>query len=837
MRRRWNGLLALLAVSAILSWTGPAEALIDRPYPLKTVLAESQLIFVAKVDQLDADKRTTVLLVEGDLKGKATFRRLAVSLKGDADAEKGKQTPQLLKRLAPQMNLVVFAAEQDKGYLALCYTNGTWFQIRGDKDGEAVRWSFNHFEPYLRRTFKGTTKEMRQIVADALSDKKPPPAVDLKEKPGIGPEVAPQKEGDKDKAKQGERETRRKSPTSPKRERGTHAISLYGPGPVFAVIPSVLVGGPLAVLAMLFPTVFGGWKRWLALISVACTVSSLYFIQWLFITGLADSWWGSPQALWLGTMLAILAGMFWAWQRQLARVESGDANVLPSRFEFGLLLALTLLGAAIVAYFRFTGVSLLDPGLILVLILAGGAWMACLYVARVRWEGARRKSAVIASEVVMLSGMAVACAAISGVEGAYRRPTSAPDLGRVVQGEGQRGTDAHAVTPGQLLWTFRAPDKGGISSSPLVDGDRVYVAVAHDSVFKSYGALYCLDRARGNPLWTFHDDKKMKCVFSSPCLADGKLFVGEGFHQDSNCKLYCLRADTGEKIWDFQTGSHTESSPCFANGKVYVGAGDDGLYCLDAATGTKVWNFPGFHVDASPVVVNGRVYVGSGIGDVYKETALFCLDAESGKLVWRLPTELPAWPAPAVKGRHVYFGIGNGRMNESDANPAGALVCVETETGAEAWRYPVGDGVLAKPVADGNFVYFGSRDGNLYCLRRDEGKLAWKHPLGAPVVAAPVVARCSFCGARTNVFALAGDGQGYGRLVCLGANEGRVAWSADLAALARAPVELISSPALTVPDKATGEGRRIYVGAQVNGTASTAVLYCFEDHIDRESTR
>jgi outer membrane protein assembly factor BamB len=807
MRRGWTGLLAVAAALLVVQSVG---ALIDRPYPLKTVLAESQLVFVAKVDKLDADKQTSVLFVEEDLKGKATFRRLAINLKGDADAEKGKQTPQLLKRLAPKLPVVVFAAEQEKGYLALAYTNGTWFQIRGDKDGEAVRWSFNHFEPYLRRTFKGKTEEMKQAVADALSDKKAPPAVDLKEKPGIGPEV-------KQEQKQG-----RVTITT---------------GPVFAVIPSVLVGGPLAVLAMLFPTVFGGWKRWLALISVACTVSSLYFVQWLFSTGLDGSWWGSPKALWLGTMLVILAGTFWAWRRQLARVENGDASVTPSGSELFVLVLLTLLGAGIIAYYRFAGGSLLEPGPALVSILASGAWIACFYVAAVRWRGSGQKHPAVATEVVMLSAMAAACAAYGAFEGSSRRLSAASEAGPVVSGEAQQGTDSHTIAPGRLVWTFRAPDKGGISSSPLVHGDRVYVAAAHDSVFKSYGALYCLDRTSGDLIWTFHDGKKMKSVFSSPCLADGKVYIGEGFHQDSNCKLYCLRAADGEKVWEFQTGSHTESSPCVAGGKVFFGAGDDGLFCLDAATGAEVWHFPGYHVDASPVVVDGRVYVGSGIGDVYKDTVLCCLDAQTGKERWRVPTELPAWPAAAVKGPHVFFGIGNGRMNASDDNPAGALLCVEADTGAVRWRYPVEDGVLAKPVPDGNFVYFGSRDGNLYCLHRDQGKLAWKHPLGAPVVAAPAVARCSFCGARTNVFALAGDGQGLGRLVCLGANEGRIAWSTDLAALARAPVELMSSPALTVPEKTTGEGRRIYVGAQVNAAASTAVLYCFEDRIEQEATR
>jgi outer membrane protein assembly factor BamB len=168
-------------------------------------------------------------------------------------------------------------------------------------------------------------------------------------------------------------------------------------------------------------------------------------------------------------------------------------------------------------------------------------------------------------------------------------------------------------------------------------------------------------------------------------------------------------------------------------------------------------------------------------------------------------------------------------MNQSEDSPAGALLCVAAETGVELWRFPVGDGVLAKPLADGNFVYFGSRDGNLYCLHRDQGKLAWKHSLGSPIVAAPVVARCNFCGARTNVHTVTSDGQ----LVCLGANEGRIAWSLDLVSIAHAPMDVYSSPALRI----TPDGRQIYVGAQVNAAASIAVLYCIEDHVDREAVQ
>jgi outer membrane protein assembly factor BamB len=804
---------------------GPAGAVIEKVPALKDVLADAQYIFTVKVDALDADKPSVVFAVAEDLKDKAEFRRLAVNLKGDAEAEKNKHTPQLLKRLAPDLPLVIFVIRREKSYVTFGYTNGTWFQMRGVTDGDAVRWSFLHCEPYLRRTFKGSTAELKQVVVDGLSGKKQPPEPELKEKPGLGPEVQ-----DKETRRQGDKETRerrlRPSPCILVSLSPCLLVSLSEIEPTFSVIPSVLIGGPLAVLAMLFPTVFGGWKRWLALISVACTISSLYFVQWLFGGSLAGTWWGGPSALWVGMALTTLAGMLWAWQRHALRVQSGEAALKPSGVELAVLVLLSLVGIGLAIYCRASGVSLLAPDWLPFVVLCVGAWVATAYAIIVRWS--HRTTPSLATEGVMLTAIGFTFV----IAGALMQPSAAEMLTAAETGEAQRGADNHVITPGKHVWTFRVSGKGSLASSPLVAGDRLYFGVSRGG-FAEYGEVFCLDRATGKPIWTFNNDEEMKAIsISSPCLADGRLYIGEGYHQDSNCKLYCINAETGAKLWEFQTGSHTESSPCVADGKVYFGAGDDGLYCVDAATGKEVWHFPGFHMDASPVVSRGRVYIGAGIGDVYKDTALFCLDAANGNVVWRQNCELPAWPAAAVLGPHVYFGLGNGRMDHSDDRPAGALLCLEAETGNEVWRYPVNDGILGAPVADGRYVCFGSRDGYLYCVERSEGKLAWRQSLGGPCVTAPVVARCSSCGARTSVFTVASDGRGLARLFCLGANTGRNYWTLDLAALEQAPMDLFATPVLS----AAPEARRIYVGGTANATVRSAVLYCLEDHIETQAT-
>jgi outer membrane protein assembly factor BamB len=787
-------LAGIVGVALLLAVT-PARGVYTRLTPLRFLLHDTTFIFTAKVESVDTDKPAIVLVADEQLKGKAPFEKIPILFKGDAEAKKRSHVPQLLKRIAPKLPLVLFVLQSDKKYTALAYTNGTWFQMVGVEVDGRVRWGLTHGEPYLRKTFKGGTAELRRIIVDSLSGKSKPPDPDTKEQPGFGPEI----------------ETRKKS------EIPSAACS----GRLFAVIPTVFAGGPLAILAILCPAVFGGLmlvlRRWKAALAVLSLNSSLYLAQNWCVRWLAGSWWGTPAALWLTMMVVTLLGILWAWRRHVALLavqpsssppSNASMSIRPGRAERITLSVLSVACLAAVALslphslaeFNLRGKTLL--------MFSAGLWMATLHA--VYPHGLSGRGGVdkpgLPGEGVMLWAMLLA-----GV-----------GLGATLENESSRAGATAEEGPFRVAWRFRPPvERCWMASSPAVDGEHVYIGVVLPSAFRSSGAVYCVDRSTGKEIWMFNEGGDMKDVFSSPCVADGRVYIGEGFHQDADCKLYCLDAATGKKLWDFPTGSHTESSPCVAGGKVYFGAGDDGLYCLDAANGKEKWHVKGLHIDANPLVFGKRLYGGSGVGDAYKETVLFCLNADTGAEYWRMPTDLPVWGMPAVWDEHLYASLGNGNYLESADKPAGAVLCLEAETGKRVWRYDVRDGVLVRVTVDAKSVWFASRDRHCYCLDRKEGVLRWKTDLGSPVLASPFLAEG---GRGSSLYTVSSDGL----LNCLDPNTGAVGWTFDVAQDARQKAMVFSSPMVVVREGSKGESRLIYFGCGLNDFAG-GILYCLEE--------
>jgi outer membrane protein assembly factor BamB len=567
-----------------------------------------------------------------------------------------------------------------------------------------------------------------------------------------------------------------------------------------ALIPTFVLVGPLSFLAWLLPAVFGGLalvlRRWRVLLAVAGLDSLLYLAHGWLRGSLADSWWGSQPALWGTLSLVALVGAAWSWRHRSGLTQA--ESMVPARGEQVLLWLVSVLGLASVLFAATRGTLLTPPGrdLLAVWIVA---WVGALWSLAARlWPAAHRG---IWTEPVMLAVLVGVCIAL----GTASRP-SLPPAGVAV------------------VWTFAPPERGAILSSPVVAGNRIYVAALLDIHGSTQGAVYCIDRDTGRPLWKFDDAGQMQQVYSTPCLAGGRLYIGEGMHANFVCKLYCLEAATGRRLWAYQTAGHIESSPMVVGDRVFFGSGDDGLYCLDCKSGALRWHFQEpLHIDSSPQVIGQYLYASSGVSRRFRTTEVLCLDVETGKVCWRVPTEYPAWGSPAVDGEQVFIGTGHGRLDDTgktpSGEPAGALLCLSAQTGRPVrWEFRTAAAVLVRPALDHQHVYFGTRDGTFFCLDRHDGRLCWQHDLGSPVLANPALIAGRLYVVTRN-----------GRVWCM-ETTGSVRWTFDVAAYTQTQPQLLSSPAVVADPTVEEPHYLIYFGSELaNAVSSSATLFCLLD--------
>lgn len=180
-----------------------------------------------------------------------------------------------------------------------------------------------------------------------------------------------------------------------------------------------------------------------------------------------------------------------------------------------------------------------------------------------------------------------------------------------------------------VRWTFNTGAEV-ISPSTIVNG-VCYVGSVN-------GNIYALNANDGTKLWAFKTGYE---VTSEVAVVNGRVYTGA---DDGN--IYCLNAATGDKIWETPAGGVTvsqvsqgtipiiRSSPEVFDGRVYVGSLDGNLYCLDANSGAVLWEFQtGGQILATPAIDNSGVYVPSNTpgnnGTVYK------LNPNTGNVIWQ----------------------------------------------------------------------------------------------------------------------------------------------------------------------------------------------------------
>ncbi len=270
---------------------------------------------------------------------------------------------------------------------------------------------------------------------------------------------------------------------------------------------------------------------------------------------------------------------------------------------------------------------------------------------------------------------------------------------------------------------------------------------------------------------------------ATPALVDGKLYVFT--RQDADEVIRCLDAGSGKELWQDRyeapavTGparSHPgpRSSPTVSNGKIITLGASGILSCLEKGTGNIVWRkdgftkaVPQFFTGMSPIIVDKMCVAHLGGND---NGVIIAFDLDTGKENWKWIGDGPVYSSPiliTVEGtKQVVLQTEKNIMSIAMAD-GGLLWQVPTPLQKRFYN-------CATPIVDGQTViYTGQGQGTKAVMVQKQGngfsvKELWSNEELGTAYNTPVLKDGLLFGLSDR-----------GRLYCMNASTGQIAWTDD----------------------------------------------------------
>jgi serine/threonine protein kinase/outer membrane protein assembly factor BamB len=209
---------------------------------------------------------------------------------------------------------------------------------------------------------------------------------------------------------------------------------------------------------------------------------------------------------------------------------------------------------------------------------------------------------------------------------------------------------------------------------------------------------------------------KTREVAWSMAVSSGRVLASDG------PSLYALDASDGADRWHVPTESWIYALRA-ERGTVVTGTRGGGVQAWEAGTGEQLWELTGAQIDfethdTGPVVHGGAVYA-------WGEGQLYALEARTGAELWRYPVGdtsvtggVPVRTLPTDDGV-VYVCAGS------------RVLALDAGSGAERWRFDAPAAILCPPAyqperGGAGGVYFADYLGTVYALDVTTGDDRWR---------------------------------------------------------------------------------------------------------------
>ena len=279
------------------------------------------------------------------------------------------------------------------------------------------------------------------------------------------------------------------------------------------------------------------------------------------------------------------------------------------------------------------------------------------------------------------------------------------------------------------------------------------------------GNVFCMDTLTGKVKWNFN--VKDAGFFSSPYVINGVLYIGSKSLSGSENKVFALNADTGAKIWEYNTKLYVVSTPIVVNNVVYIGGDTGKLFALNATNGGLRWIFD----SKGSLGIDGAITEDKGVIYATSSSRLYAINAITGNLQWEFKIPFSGtneyFSSPIIKDGTVYVSCTDTyiyAINSKDGTRKWAvqtgdelstisiadgliyagggkkMYAVSANDGSKKWQFSTTDFVdQSTPTVANGVIYFGSDDGKFYALNSSTGTQIWTYKAGNSVDSSPCV--------------------------------------------------------------------------------------------------